>query len=450
MTRRQFLAMTMLPMLTIIGVIVLWKTEQRGHQRIDGGDRRHEMLDEVIGLLQQHYDGPIDVAKLVDGSLAGAATAVGDRYTELWAPAEAKEQAARSEGQFGGIGVSILRRPDGTVLIAGVNPGGPADQAGLTRRDVILAVAGVELKGIDFAAVGELVRGEVGSEVILSILRGEERKEIVVVRGNVPIRSVEGARMLEGSDIGYIRIESFNAKTSEQFIDAWHLLKGAGMKRLVLDLRYNHGGNLLASIEIADLFIAAPNVPIVSVKASSPEKLARLPDFEPDFSGGTVYLTKDDKAMVDVPCVLLQNGETASAAEVLGGCLQDYGIAFIIGERSFGKGVVQRTFELRSDPRYLLKVTVASYFTPLGNNLMQRDKGGPGGIEPDLYLPLSTAQAEDLARRYRVQGFQVPRTADEIVDDEDRAAWQRPDVHLEAAQDYLKGRPVAKPLDLPK
>lgn len=483
MNDSTFTGLITLPLLCIAALFAMMLYRDHTAQQAPQGtaaaqsvQEQFELTREVRALLEVHYDGEVDSQAIVNGGLQGMARAMDDRYTALLPPIEARYAGEETQGSYSGIGVTITRKAsgDGTLIVRGVYPGGPADQGGIEMGDRITAVrevAGdgetVSLIGKDFDGARALIRGDADTQIELTILRspdsddaaeGEEQElKLMVTRGSLPILSVRGTRMLDGEGkIGYTRISDFHLNTPDQLLEAIEELKQQGAQALVLDLRENPGGVLGSAVRIADMFIAEEEKVIVSTKAKQ-EKLKRLKEYgiDPDTeSAGYQWKTQDDVAEITLPTVVLMNQASASASEVLAGALQDYNLALIVGTRSYGKGLVQRPFPLKSDPRYTLKITIASYYTPLGNNLRRSRDDAPGGITPDLYFPLSSSQHNEMIARFNLQTYELPKPGRSFYEEEDRRAWEAADPQIVAAQKVLRGEPVNVPayagMDLPE
>lgn len=437
-------------LLATVGMFALWQMSERGWSdalalatRTEDGKpqsevdaRRHAMLDEVIGTLEKYYDGPVDRTELVNGALKGAAAAVGDRYTELQVPTVASRHREQVEGKFAGIGVVINHRGDGTLEVTLVRTDSPAEQGGLKKGDVITEVDGRSLKGMAPEDAMALVRGREGTAVEIGWLRGGEAMRATLTRREQVIESVEGVRMADPANgIGYIRIESFSTETPGQFARALARLKAEGMDKLVLDLRLNGGGSLDAAVAVADALTDEMDKVVCHLLAFNEEAQARrdLLGAESERTlGGRDAKTADAESLFGGPLAVLVDRNSASASEVLAGCLQDWGRGFVVGEVTFGKSFVQLPIKLRTHPDYTLKVTVATYVTPMGNWLRPRSGNETGGIVPDVQVGLAEAERAAVYRGFReLPGGQ----------EEDPAGVR--DAQMEAAVSYLLGRPVA-------
>jgi len=435
-------------LLSTLGMFVLWQMAERGfadavsvRPRGDGEAEsevernRHAMLDNVINILEKYYDGPVDRKAIVDGALRGAASAVGDRYTELQVPVVASRQREQVEGKFAGIGVVINRRADGTLEVTGVRDDGPAAKAGMKKGDVIIESDGKSLKGLSGDEAMGLIRGTEGTSLVLGFLRGGEMRTVTITRKEMVLESVEGARILdEALKLGYLRITSFTAETPGQFHKALEGLTTKGMERLVLDLRGNGGGSLDASVAVADDLTDVDGAVVCRLLAFSEEAQKRREALGAEHSHilvGQDANTNGTDAVYLGPLVVLVDRNTASASEILAGALQDWGRAFVIGEMTYGKSFVQLPIPLKTVPSYTLKVTVASYVTPLGNWLRPHGNSNEGGIVPDVAIPLGDSE--------RIGVYGSFRTSDE---DREATTAAFVDRHLVAAIDVMRGKPA--------
>ncbi|MBV8150256.1 MAG: S41 family peptidase [Candidatus Eremiobacteraeota bacterium] len=292
-------------------------------------------------------------------AIAGMLDSVGDRYTQFLTPKQYADLNEGLDGQtFGGVGLSI-GVDDVTKLlrVQAVIDGGPADKAGILADDVILAINGRSTKGISLDEDSKLLRGTPGTSVRLAISRGGKTlAPITVVRAEIKAPSVT-AKLLEGG-IGYVRLAVFGATTPDELNAALTKLDGQGAKAYVLDLRDNGGGYLNTAIDVSSKFIATG--PIVSVS---------------ERAGSSREYDADDVAVAPKPLAVLVNKYTASAAEITSGAIQDDGVGTVIGEKTFGKGVVQTIFPLPDGAA--VKITTARYLTPSGRDINEV------GIQPN-------------------------------------------------------------------
>lgn len=258
------------------------------------------------------------------------------------------------QGHFGGIGVrfSIIRD---TLCITNVLPNSPSERAGVLSQDQIIKIDGAVISDstISNDKVMKALKGIENTDVVITVLRNDELKDITITRGSIPVNSVLASYMLTDKT-GYIQLQSFSEKTTEEFYKAALSLKGQGMENLIFDLRFNGGGLMSAAINICDMFLDK-GLPIVSTKGKS----------QPDY---TDY-AKNDPLLGDINLAILINSSSASASEIVAGAIQDNDRGTIIGRRSFGKGLVQQDMMLKDSSN--LRLTVARYFTPTGRSIQR-------------------------------------------------------------------------------
>jgi carboxyl-terminal processing protease len=330
----------------------------------------YSSVDEVYQQLKDNYNGKLTEAQLLDGIKAGLANATNDPYTEYFTPAEAKAFNNQLNNSFSGIGAELGKDADGNLIVVSPISGFPADKAGLKAQDVIASIDGKSTSGQSVDEAVSKIRGKAGSQVKLEIVRNKsEQKTLTITRENITVPSVH-SDMLEGS-IGYIRINTFADDTAGLMTTAAASLKQQGAKGIILDLRNNPGGLLEAAVAVSSKWLD-PGTTILQEKR-----------------GDTVvqtYRAEGDSPLKSVPTVVLVNQGSASASEITAGALHDNKAATIIGEKTFGKGVVQQLLPLKDGGQ--LKVTVASWYRPNGQNINKK------GIAPDQTVTLSEDQAK--------------------------------------------------------
>src|SRR5574341_1388485 len=308
-----------------------------------------------------YYDLP-DQRTRVYGAINGMLESLGDPYTAFVPPEQADILREDNSGYFEGIGAYVAESPDGGVHIIRVFEGGPADSAGVRAGDRIVAVGGVDITGNILDESLLLIRGPANTDVTLTIVREgvEDPLEITVTRARLEIPTIE-SRMLE-NNIGYVALFEFNSEASARLEEAVQGLLDEGATSLILDLRDNPGGFLDESIAVADLFL--------------PEGVVLI---ERDVDGGVTEHTSDNGDIAeDIPLVVLVNGNSASASEIVAGALRDRGRATLIGETTFGKGSVQLLYDLSDGSQ--LRVTFANWYTPDDISISGQ------GIEPDIFV----------------------------------------------------------------
>lgn len=309
---------------------------------------------EASSLLQNEYSGKVDLERLNDSSIQGMLWTL-DPHSSFFTADEYRKLNEDQASQFYGIGVSILQHRDG-VYVQSVVPGTPADKAGLKYGDRFITVEGKDAKDWTSAELSKNVRGERGTTVKVQIDRvgNANPLEFDIVRGGVPFPSVRNTFMLPNG-IGYVGLTGgFQQTTAEELSMSITDLKKQGMKSLILDLRGNPGGILEQAVAVVSKFVPGGQV-VVSVKGASGQEVRELRS-----TGGNE----------NFPLVVLVNSGSASASEIVAGAIQDYGRGVLVGNDSFGKGLVQRVFRLPYGTG--LTLTTARYYTPFGRSL-QRD-----------------------------------------------------------------------------
>lgn len=324
----------------------------------------NDYTEAKIGVIQdtinQYYLNDVDREQLENGIYSGLVDSLEDPYSVYYSEEELKELQMSTEGIYYGIGAYISKAvTDGYCTISGVIENTPAEEAGLRAGDIIYEVGGVSTQGMETTEVVALIKGEEGTQVVLTVIREGENDylEIPVERRKIESPTVSSEMLDE--DIAYIQITEFDDVTEDQFAEALAECKGKGMKGLILDLRSNPGGNLSTVCEIARMLL--PEGMIV---------------YTEDKYGNRDEYTCDGTRQLQVPAVVLVNGYSASASEILAGAMKDYKIATIMGTTTFGKGIVQRVIALSDGSA--VKLTVSKYYTPNGNNIHEK------GIEPDI------------------------------------------------------------------
>ena len=317
-------------------------------------------VDVITDTIKEYYLEEVERSELENGIYTGLVNSLEDPYSVYYSAEELKELQMSTEGIYYGIGAYLSQAAaDDYCVISGTIENTPAEEAGLRADDIIYKVDGIDVAGMDISEVVALIKGEEGTQVVLTLVReGEEDYlEIPVERRKIESPTVS-TEMLE-NDIGYIEITEFDDVTEDQFAEALAECKGKGMKALILDLRSNPGGNLSTVCEISRMVL--PKGMIV---------------YTEDKYGNRDEYTCDGVRQLKVPAVVLVNGYSASASEILAGAMKDHGIATIMGTTTFGKGIVQRVISLSDGSA--VKLTVSKYYTPNGNDIHEK------GIEPDV------------------------------------------------------------------
>lgn len=314
------------------------------------------LIEEVIDTY--YYQEGIDRKVLEEGAYRGMVEALGDPYSEYFSEEELQALYQDSQGVYYGIGAKVQLDTDSTLAkISGVISNTPAEEADLRAEDLIYKVDGTETYGMSLQEVVSLIKGEEGTYVHLTLIRDGKEIEKDVVRRKVESPTVEHQMYENG--IAYIQITEFDTITVDQFAEALAVSRGQGMKGLILDLRANPGGNLLSVVSIAKMLL--------------PEGLIVYTE---DRDGHRMEYKCDGTKEIEVPMVVLVDGNSASASEILAGAIKDYGVGTLLGTTTFGKGIVQRPVELSDGSA--VKLTISSYYTPNGTNIHGI------GIEPDV------------------------------------------------------------------
>ena len=324
----------------------------------------------ALRFIETQYVRDVDYTNLIDGAISGMVKTLDDPHSIYLDPKMYELMRSHTEGSFGGVGI-VMGFKDNKITVISVMEGTPSEAAGIKTGDEIIAVDGTPTNEIEPEEVVLHIRGEIGTDVTLKIRRaGEEDKDYVVRRATIQVHTVAGQMLPDTDGIGYIRIASFSEHTADEFKDAYHALEKDGVKGMIIDLRENPGGLVTSCVAIANMVV--PKGPVVSVVQKD----------------GTREEYKSDLSEEKYPLVVLIDGNSASASEILAGALQDTGAATIVGETSYGKGSVQVILPLYDDDA--LKLTIAKYYTPSGRSI------DGTGIEPDVRVEPQADGAQDV------------------------------------------------------
>lgn len=349
--------------------VTVWKQYHSQEESEAGAEvvsaRTMQKLQLIEDIIEENYAlDMVDGKAMENGIYQGLVDSLQDPYSAYYSAEEMQEQQEKMEGVYYGIGAYVKYDEEmGFARLGEIFADSPALESGLLEGDLIVKVDGQYTKGMGLDEVVSLIKGEEGTRVLLTIMReGEtEAREIEVERREVPKQTVSFEMM--DNKIAYIRISEFDKVTVDQFTDAMAMAKGSGMLGLILDLRDNPGGNLAAVIDVARQIL--PKGLVVYTK----DKAGKRQDYNCD---GDHELT--------VPMVVLVNGGSASASEVLAGAVKDYGKGKLLGTTTFGKGIVQKYLAISDGSA--VKLTTSKYYTPKGNNIHGI------GIEPDETLEM--------------------------------------------------------------
>jgi len=340
----------------------------------------YEGLFEARDVLMKNYNGDIDDEMLLQGALKGMTASLQDPYTVYMSKKEYEKYLLSNEGIHIGIGITVSLKND-QVVVVNVEKDMPADKANISVNDIILRINNEEV-GNSVAKVATLLQGEEGESSKLTMKNPQGGiYDVDVAKVQIKIDSATGEMLAD--NIGYIRLKDFNEKSSDYFINSLTTLKDGGMKGLIIDLRGNPGGFLTEAEKIASQFIPEGKV-ITTLKDKYDKEKESLS------KGGIAE---------NIPVVLLIDGNTASAAEVLTGALRDYSIATTVGTKTYGKGVAQAPYTLKNTEG-ALKITVQKFYTPNGENIHKI------GIKPDYEVKITGEDTNETYDRSKDPQYQ--------------------------------------------
>lgn len=328
----------------------------------------YSSLNEVYSALRQNFDGKLKTNSLMDGLKEGLAQATGDPYTEYFNADQAKDFDSTLNGTFSGIGAELSKDQSNIIVVAPIS-GYPAEKAGLKSKDIIAQINGQSTANMSINDAITKIRGPVGTTVTLKVVRQNKPIDINITRENITIPSVK-TQILAGN-IGYMQITRFAEDTSNLANQGAKQLKDAHVKGIILDVREDPGGLLDAAVNVASLWLPGGKT-VVS------ERRDGIIINNHESNGNDV--------LDGIPTVVLVDGGSASASEIVSGALKDDGAATLIGDKTFGKGSVQQLVQLSNGS--MLKVTVARWYTPNGHNIDKQ------GLTPDQTVNLSDQDAQ--------------------------------------------------------
>ena len=344
-----------------------------GDTKTPPGDFYDEVsrLNKVLSEVNRKYVEEVNPTELTDAALNGIRDIL-DPHTTVFTPKDYEGLKVSMEGKFGGVGITISLRDNILTVISPLS-GTPAFRLGIRAGDRIRKIDGKDTKGLSLDDAVSKLRGKIGTDVTVSIEREgvPDLMDFTITRAEIVVHAVPYYGMVS-KDVGYIKLATFSDKTTSDVENAIRGLKKQGMKKLVLDMRYNPGGLLNQAIEISELFLKQGNV-IVSTLGRTQRTESRA--------------RRDGMLGPDVPMVVLVNQGSASAAEIVSGALQDWDRALVIGKTSFGKGSVQTIFPLDNQGN-ALKLTTAFYYLPFGRCINKPENGIKG-------LKLMEEESED-------------------------------------------------------
>lgn len=365
-------------------------------------------IDTLEELIDTYYLDEIDKDALAEGVYAGIVDGLGDPYSVYYTAEEYEELLEESSGEYCGIGVTVIQDTStGIITVLEVSEGSPAEEAGIAEDDVITAVGGNDASGEELADVVAQIKGDEGTTVTITVLRDGEYIDFEVERRVIEVVSVEG-QMLD-DDVGYIAISQFEENTYDQFVRAYEELLAEGMEAVIFDLRDNPGGLYSSVCDVLDYILPEGTLVYTEDKY------------------GVIETQSSAASCIDIPMAVLINENSASAAEIFAGAVQDFEAGAIVGTTSYGKGIVQSIFPLSDGSA--VKLTVSYYFTPDGNCIHGI------GIEPDVEVELEQTQEDDADAG---EGDADAGQAETGADDGDEDDTVTIDSQIEAAMETLK------------
>lgn len=326
-------------------------------------------LDQLEELIQEKFIEDADAKMLEDAAAAAMVLSTGDRWSYYMTAEEYEAHREVAENAYVGVGMTIQATEEGIgFLILDVVPGGPAEEAGIRVKDLLIRVEDTDIRAMTLTEVRDLVKGEEGSSVSLTVLR-QGTNETISVRRKRLETPVATAQMLDDS-IGLVTIENFDERCAEESIAAIETLLEAGAEKLIFDVRYNPGGYASELVELLDYLLPEGD-------------LFRTVRYD-----GQEHTDKSDADCLEIPMAVLVNASSYSAAEFFAAALREYEAAVVIGEKTVGKGYFQTTYKLSDGSAVAL--SIGKYYTPKGISLAEE------GLTPDVVLPLDEETASAL------------------------------------------------------
>jgi len=341
-------------------------------QAIGDTDEAFAPLYETFQLIQSRYvaNDEIDVDTLIDGAIAGMIDSLGDDFSSYLDPESFENFTTQLSGDVEGIGVVIFTNDENQIQVQQVFEDTGAEEAGVLPGDIFIEVDGIDVRGFDQTQLGNVVRGDAGTQVTITFLRGEEEVTLTITRVRFEVPNVD-YELLEEPNIAYISMADFNDRSRTQLDEAIETLDVNSTNGLIFDLRDNPGGTLTSAVDVASAFIEDGVILYES------------------FADGTeqTFEANGNYAGVTVPIVVLVNENSASASELVSGAMQDSGVAIVVGEISFGKGTVQTIQPLSNNGA--VRLTIARYLLPSRRWIHEV------GITPDIIVELDEVNFVD-------------------------------------------------------
>jgi carboxyl-terminal processing protease len=327
---------------------------QRGGERAAGVYQKARLFESVVAYLAEYYVDSLDEARIYDLAIDGLLKELKDPYTAFLRPEDVEALSVSTTGNYGGLGIRI-ESSDGWIQVVAPLPETPAERAGIQAGDRIVEVEGESTHDWSQDKAVSRLRGEPGAPARITIARPgvPDPIKFTIVRERIHVRSIEGAMVLSGN-IGYLRLVQVSESSARELSEEIGRLRQQGARALVLDLRNNPGGLLNEGVAVSDLFLDRGDI-VVETRGRAP-------------GASGVFRATHAQSWPDMPVVVLVNGNSASAAEIIAGALQDHDRALIVGTTTFGKGLVQSVFDMGPGPQ-ALKLTTGRWYTPSGRVL---------------------------------------------------------------------------------
>ncbi len=398
MNKLTLIAVWVLPSILLLGITSLSRSDVI---RALGNDALYRSAEEqayVRSLILQKYVEEVRQEDLLEGAIHGMIDVLGDRYSEYLNEKRYQQLMEGTAGSYVGIGVTIDLSADGKIQIVSTQEDTPAYRAGVLPGDVIVAIDGLRRKSMTITDAVGRIKGQKGTKVILTLsLRGTEpEREVTIARDRIHVSSVKGVEILDpDAAIGYMRITGFSDDTGPEARAGLEDLLDKGARSLILDLRNNGGGRFESCREVIDLFVSE-GVMVSTVGRNKEDKES--------FAASE----KTSRVGSDFPLVVLVNGSSASASEIVAAALQDLKRAQLVGTRTFGKGLVQQIIGIGKETKTALKLTTSYWLRPNGNKITPTQP-----VEPDVEVILSDIVWKELLRmQIEGEAYRRPDTLD--------------------------------------
>ncbi|MFH1411072.1 MAG: S41 family peptidase [Candidatus Omnitrophota bacterium] len=414
-TKKMFIVPLLIFFLMTAGMFIVSALSEMG---INGKEMFEEiqLFADSVTLISADYVKPVKPKDLVYGAIEGMIGTL-DGYSQFLDPESFEEMKNETRGQFGGLGMEIGIR-DGVLKVIAPIEDTPAFKAGVKAGDMIVKIEGEITRGMTVNDAIKKLRGDPGTKITFTVIREGTDKiiDFTITRDIIKLKSVKEIRVIDGN-IGYVRLIEFQERTAEDMGKAIKELKEKGAESLIVDLRNNPGGLLDSAVDTAELFVNKGDL-IVYTEGRDPSKRIE-------------FRSKKEPAAEGMCVIVIVDGGSASAAEILAGAIMDNGRGLVLGEVTFGKGSVQTVVPLRDDSA--LRLTTAAYYTPSGKNLMDK------GIEPDIVVARSVMVEEEGLEDDIFDEIESRDGETDVQAPKEEAATRESDGQISAAVNILKG-----------